>query len=109
VSKSLGNPRLAVYPGTFDPITNGHTDLVARAAPLFDRVVVAVADSSSKGPGFSIGERITLARMALADLPNVEVRGFDCLLATFVEQIGAGDCVDEDGAAAEVAASVNRS
>lgn len=84
------NSRLAVYPGTFDPITNGHTDLVARAAPLFDRVVVAVADSSSKGPGFSIGERITLARMALADLPNVEVRGFDCLLATFVEQIGAG-------------------
>ena len=90
MSKSIGNPRLAVYPGTFDPITNGHTDLVARAAALFDRVVVAVADSSSKGPAFSIGERITLARMALADLPNVEVRGFDCLLATFVEQIGAG-------------------
>jgi pantetheine-phosphate adenylyltransferase len=86
----LGNPRLAVYPGTFDPITNGHTDLVTRAAPLFDRVVVAVADSSSKGPGFSMGERITLARMALADLPNVEVRGFDCLLASFVEDIGAG-------------------
>jgi pantetheine-phosphate adenylyltransferase len=86
----LGNPRLAVYPGTFDPITNGHTDLVTRAAPLFDRVVVAVADSSSKGPGFSIGERITLARLALADLPNVEVRGFDCLLATFVQEIGAG-------------------
>ena len=89
MSKPLGNPRLAVYPGTFDPITNGHTDLVTRAAPLFDRVVVAVADSSSKGPGFSIGERITLARLALADA-GVEVRGFDCLLATFVEQIGAG-------------------
>ncbi|WEN16904.1 pantetheine-phosphate adenylyltransferase [Rhodanobacter sp. AS-Z3] len=86
----MGNPRLAVYPGTFDPITNGHTDLVTRASLLFERVVVAVADSSSKGPAFSIGERITLARMALADLPNVEVRGFDCLLATFVEQIGAG-------------------
>lgn len=86
----MGNPRLAVYPGTFDPITNGHTDLVARAAPLFDRVVVAVADSSSKGPGFSMAERITLARLALADLPNVEVRGFDCLLATFIQQIGAG-------------------
>ncbi|MCW0200524.1 pantetheine-phosphate adenylyltransferase [Rhodanobacter thiooxydans] len=90
MSKTLGNSRLAVYPGTFDPITNGHTDLVTRAAHLFDHVVVAVADSSSKGPGFSIGERITLARLALADLPNVEVRGFDCLLATFVQEVGAG-------------------
>ncbi len=90
MSKPLGNPRLAIYPGTFDPITNGHTDLVTRAAPLFDRVIVAVADSSTKGPGFSLGERITLARLALADLPNVEVRGFDCLLATFIEEVGAG-------------------
>ncbi len=90
MTKTLGNPRLAIYPGTFDPITNGHTDLVARAAPLFDRVIVAVADSSSKGPNFSIDERIALARLALADLPNVEVRGFDCLLATFIEQVGAG-------------------
>jgi len=90
VRKTFGNPRLAVYPGTFDPITNGHTDLVTRAAPLFDRVIVAVADSSTKGPNFSIGERIALGRLALADLPNVEVRGFDCLLATFVEQVGAG-------------------
>jgi pantetheine-phosphate adenylyltransferase len=86
----LGNPRLAVYPGTFDPITNGHSDLVTRAASLFDRVIVAVADSSSKGPAFNIDERISLARMALADLPNVEVRGFDCLLATFIEEAGAG-------------------
>jgi fused signal recognition particle receptor len=72
------NKRLAVYPGTFDPITNGHADLVARAAPLFERIVVAVADSPNKGkgPGFSLQERITLARLALADLPNVEVRGF---------------------------------
>ncbi|MDE2156415.1 MAG: pantetheine-phosphate adenylyltransferase [Xanthomonadaceae bacterium] len=90
MNKPACNPRLAVYPGTFDPITNGHADLVARAAPLFDRVTVAVADSSSKGPGFSIGERIALARLALADLQNVEVRGFDCLLAEFVEEIGAG-------------------
>jgi pantetheine-phosphate adenylyltransferase len=90
VDKPLGNSRLAVYPGTFDPITNGHADLVSRAATLFDHVVVAVADSSSKGPTFSIAERITLARLALADLPNVEVRGFDCLLATFVQDIGAG-------------------
>ena len=84
------NPRLAVYPGTFDPITNGHADLVSRAAPLFDRIIVAVAESRSKGPGFSLGERISLARLALADLPNVEVRGFDCLLADFVTEVGAG-------------------
>ena len=86
------NTRLAVYPGTFDPITNGHADLVARAAPLFERVVVAVADSPNKGkgPGFSLGERISLARMALADLPNVQVRGFDSLLAHFVADMGAG-------------------
>ncbi|WP_049622642.1 pantetheine-phosphate adenylyltransferase [Frateuria defendens] len=86
------NKRLAVYPGTFDPITNGHADLIARAAPLFERVVVAVAESPNKGrgPGFGHGERIALARLALADLPNVEVRGFDCLLAQFVAEIGAG-------------------
>ncbi|GAB3027167.1 pantetheine-phosphate adenylyltransferase [Oleiagrimonas citrea] len=82
--------RVAVYPGTFDPITNGHADLVARAAPLFDRVVVAVADSHTKGPSFNLEERIGLAREALADLPNVEVRGFDTLLAHFVKEIGAG-------------------
>jgi len=87
------NTRLAVYPGTFDPITNGHADLVARAAPLFERVVVAVAESQNKGgkgPGFSLNERIALARLALADLRNVEVRGFDCLLADFVREIHAG-------------------
>ena len=82
--------RIGIYPGTFDPITNGHADLVARAAPLFERVVVAVADSSSKGPGFSLNERIALARLALADLRNVEVRGFDCLLAHFVDEVGGG-------------------
>jgi pantetheine-phosphate adenylyltransferase len=82
--------RAGVYPGTFDPITNGHADLVARAAPLFDRVVVAVAESPNKGPGFSLSERIALARLALADQKNVEVRGFNSLLAHFVAEIGAG-------------------
>lgn len=81
--------RVAVYPGTFDPITNGHADLVARAAPLFDRVVVAVAKNTGKGPSFGLEDRISLARLALADLPNVEVRGFDVLLAHFVQEIGA--------------------
>jgi pantetheine-phosphate adenylyltransferase len=82
--------RIAVYPGTFDPITNGHIDLVSRASPLFDRVIVAIADSSTKGPSFSLDERIALARIALKGLPNVEVCGFSALLADFVEEIGAG-------------------
>ena len=82
--------RVAVYPGTFDPITLGHADLVARAAPLFSRVIVAVADSSSKGPSFSLEERIDFARKSLGDIKNVEVRGFDTLLANLVREIGAG-------------------
>ncbi len=86
---SRTNAKVAVYPGTFDPITNGHADLVARAAPLFGRVVVAVAKSSGKGPSFSLDDRIALARLALADLSNVEVLGFDTLLAHLVRDIGA--------------------
>jgi pantetheine-phosphate adenylyltransferase len=82
--------RVAVYPGTFDPITNGHADLVTRAAPLFDRLIVAIADNTSKGPAFSLAERISLARVALAGVPNIEVRGFATLLADLVEEIGAG-------------------
>ncbi len=81
--------RIAVYPGTFDPITNGHADLVARASPLFDRVVVAVAMSAGKAPCFGYQRRIELAQKALADLGNVEVMGFDTLLAHFVRRIGA--------------------
>lgn len=84
------NSRIAVYPGTFDPITNGHSDLVARAAPLFDRLIVAVAKSSGKTPRFELDERVQLARAALAGVPNVEVRGFDTLLAGFVSECGAG-------------------
>lgn len=87
---SSARQRIAVYPGTFDPITNGHIDLVARAAPLFEQIVVGVAESPSKGPGFSLEERIALARMGLADIPNVEVRGFTTLLAHFVKEVGAG-------------------
>ena len=82
--------RIAVYPGTFDPITNGHIDLAQRAAPLFDRLIVAIADSASKGPAFDLDTRIELARTALAGIANVEVRGFSSLLADFVEEIGAG-------------------
>lgn len=82
--------RTAVYPGTFDPITNGHADLVLRAAPLFDHFIVAIARSSSKAPGFPLRERVALARAALAGVPNVEVIGFDTLLAEFVAECGAG-------------------
>lgn len=73
-----------VYPGTFDPITNGHLDLVERAARMFDHIVVAVADSRKKNPLFTLEERVSLASDVLSHLPNVEVRGFDKLLAHFV-------------------------
>ena len=81
---------MAVYPGTFDPITNGHIDLVLRAAPLFDRLVVGIAASETKGPALPLEERIELARIGLGSLPNVEVLGFDSLLADFVRELGAG-------------------
>lgn len=82
--------RTAVYPGTFDPITNGHVDLVQRAAPLFETLIVGVAASPSKGPALPLELRVQLARDALAGCPNVQVRGFDSLLAHFVREIGAG-------------------
>lgn len=82
--------RTAVYPGTFDPITNGHIDLVSRASPLFDRVIVGIAQSAAKSPAFSLDERVELARLALAGFDNVEVRGFNSLLAHFVTEVGGG-------------------
>lgn len=82
-------PRIAVYPGTFDPITRGHEDLVRRAAHLFDQIVLAVAESPAKKPFFPLEERETMAREVLADLPNVEVCGFNSLLAQFVVERGA--------------------
>jgi pantetheine-phosphate adenylyltransferase len=87
---SVARTRIAVYPGTFDPITNGHVDLVDRAAPLFERMIVGVAESPGKGPALPLAQRVELAREALARFPNVEVRGFDSLLAHFVEEMGAG-------------------
>jgi len=82
--------RIAVYPGTFDPVTNGHVDLVDRAAPLFERLIVGVAESPGKGPSMPLPLRVQLTRDALAHHANVEVRGFDVLLAHFVEQVGGG-------------------
>jgi pantetheine-phosphate adenylyltransferase len=78
-----------VYPGTFDPFTRGHEDLVRRAAKLFDRVVVGVADSESKGPYFTTAERVDMARAALASYGNVEVMPFSSLLMEFVQAQGA--------------------
>jgi pantetheine-phosphate adenylyltransferase len=78
----------AVYPGTFDPITNGHTDLVRRAVRLFDRVVVGVAVNPRKAPFFSLEERIALVRETLDGIERVDVLGFDGLLADFVAREG---------------------
>ncbi|WP_297527446.1 pantetheine-phosphate adenylyltransferase [Thiohalobacter sp.] len=80
----------AVYPGTFDPITNGHSDLVERAARLFDRVILAIAASPAKTPAFDLDTRVALAREVLADLPNVRVLPFEGLLVDFVRAQGAG-------------------
>ena len=80
----------AMYPGTFDPITNGHSELVRRAARLFDRVVVAIAESPAKQPLFSFDERLSLARAALADLPNVSVDGYDGLTVEYAAANGLG-------------------
>lgn len=79
----------AIYPGTFDPITNGHIDLVLRAARIFDRVVVAVASNESKQPLFHLEERVELARQVVGHLPNVEVQGFATLLVDFARRVGA--------------------
>ena len=74
-----------VYPGTFDPITNGHIDLVERASKLFGKIIIGIASSPRKGPLFTVDERIQLATDALAHVPNVEIIGFDYLLVNFVK------------------------
>lgn len=76
----------AVYPGTFDPITRGHEDLVRRAARLFDHVTVAIAVSSAKQPFFTLEERVDMARQVMADCPNVNVEAFSGLLMDFLQQ-----------------------
>ena len=76
----------AVYPGTFDPLTRGHEDLVRRASTLFDAVILAVADSRAKKPFFTLEERLDMARQVLADIGNVEVMGFNGLLIDFARQ-----------------------
>ncbi|QJQ95012.1 MULTISPECIES: pantetheine-phosphate adenylyltransferase [Halomonadaceae] len=80
---------IVVYPGTFDPITNGHYDLIERAARMFDKVVIAVAASPGKQPKLDLDLRVALAREVTAPLDNVEVTGFSCLLTDLLEQQGA--------------------
>jgi pantetheine-phosphate adenylyltransferase len=79
----------AVYPGTFDPLTRGHEDLVRRASPLFDTLILAVADSNTKRTFFSLDERVGMAREVLADVKNLKVTGFTGLLIDFVRQNSA--------------------
>ena len=81
-------PRRAIYPGTFDPITNGHTDLVRRAAGIFDQVLVAVANNPRKTPMFVLEERVEMSRRVLADIPNVEVAGYEGLTVDFMRERG---------------------
>jgi pantetheine-phosphate adenylyltransferase len=80
--------RSAVYPGTFDPITNGHQDLVRRAASVFERVIVAIAANPNKAPMFSLDKRVALAREVLGDIPGVEVMGYSGLTVDFARQQG---------------------
>jgi pantetheine-phosphate adenylyltransferase len=80
---------IAIYPGTFDPFTRGHEDLVRRGARLFDRMIVGVADSASKQPFFTTTERVEMAREVLAPFANVEVKSFSGLLMDFVHDEGA--------------------
>ena len=82
--------RHCIYPGTFDPVTYGHLDVLSRAARLFDRVTMAVADNPGKGPLFSVEQRLELLRAATTDLPNVSVTSFNGLLVDFAEQQEAG-------------------
>lgn len=80
---------IAVYPGTFDPITTGHMDLVERASRIFDRLIVAIAANTNKKPLFDLQERVDLAKEVLAKYNNVEVIGFESLLTDFMHQHGA--------------------
>jgi len=81
---------LAVYPGTFDPITHGHTDLVTRAARVFEHVIVAIAESPHKAPFFTLKKRIELAQSQIGHIENITIVGFRNLLVEFVQENGAG-------------------
>ena len=81
--------RIVIYPGTFDPITNGHVDLVERASRLFDKIILAIASSTRKNPIFGLDERLSMARASLGHVENLEICGFDRLLVKFAHEMGA--------------------
>ena len=81
--------RTAIYPGSFDPLTNGHLDVIERAIKLFDRVIVAVAKNESKQPLFPYEERLEMVRRSIRHVPNAEADSFDCLLVDYVNQRSA--------------------
>lgn len=81
--------KIAIYPGTFDPITNGHIDLIQRAAKMFDEVIVAIATNSKKNPRFTLEQRIDMAEKVLDNCANVRVKGFQVLLVDFAKQENA--------------------
>lgn len=80
--------KACIYPGTFDPVTNGHLDVIKRAAKIFDKVIVAVAASESKQPYFSLARRVEMVKISTTDLKNVEVVGFNNLLVDFAKNCG---------------------
>jgi len=82
-------PTLAVYPGSFDPLTNGHVDIISRGARLFDRIIVAILVNAEKAPLFTMEERVDIIRTVFKDQPNVEVDTFDGLLVDYVARRGA--------------------
>ena len=81
--------KIGVYPGTFDPITNGHTDIITRSLRVFDKVVVAVAPNPAKHPLFDLAERLDMTRLVMKDIGQVEVTSFNGLLVDYVERSGA--------------------
>ncbi len=85
----INMPRLALYPGSFDPITNGHLDIIVRGLAIFDSLVVGIGENIAKQPLFSVEERVEMVRDALGEIPNVEVISYSGLTAKFAEQIGA--------------------
>lgn len=82
-------PSIAVYPGSFDPLTNGHLDVIERAAALFDELIVAIAHQTDKSPLFSVEERVAMAKKSVEALPNVRVADFESLLVDYAHSLGA--------------------
>jgi pantetheine-phosphate adenylyltransferase len=86
---NMSEERRAIYPGTFDPITNGHLDIITRACHMFDEIIVAVADSEAKKPMFSLDQRIEMVKVATKDFPKIKVIGFQGLLVDLSDELDA--------------------